>query len=196
VFFAAVDRISSESAAFQLAGRVLLDVIMDDDPRQLPRRRDRAENPDGDVLAPRGECASELASSGSSEGGAPARFEPPVSALGQLFSYRLQKIHACRVPPRVHVSSRPTRNVLGGYYKSRRLVRVYSHDTVEGRRPLEELFGTFLHEVAHHLEYTEPQNFGARRCRRVYGLMHSRLFWRILGELKWRWAQLEARSRS
>jgi hypothetical protein len=91
----------------------------------------------------------------------------------------------------VDINARPTRRVLGGYYRRRRLVRVYSHDRLEGRRPLEELFDTFLHEVAHHLEYTEPQSFGARGCRRIYGLMHSRLFWRILGELKWRWAELQ-----
>jgi hypothetical protein len=76
-----------------------------------------------------------------------SRFEPPVSALGPLFRYRLEKLHRCRVSLEVQVSSRPTRRVLGGYYKSRQLVRVYSHDKVEGRRPLEELFGTFLHEV-------------------------------------------------
>ena len=81
----------------------------------------------------------------------------------------------------------------GGYYKSRRLVRIYSHDQDQGPRPLEELFETFLHEVAHHLEYTEPYTFGSRASHRVYGLMHSRLFWRIFGELKWRWANRAAR---
>jgi hypothetical protein len=92
----------------------------------------------------------------------------------------------------VDINSRPTNRVLGGYYRSRRLVRVYSHDSVEGRRPMEELFSTFLHEVAHHLEYTEPFTFGSRKCRRVPGLMHSKLFWRILSDLKWRWAELKA----
>jgi len=95
----------------------------------------------------------------------------------------------------VDVNARPTQRVLGGYYRSRCLVRVYAHDRVEGRRPLEELFDTFLHEVAHHLEYTEPFAFGSRGCRRIPGLMHSRLFWRILGELKWRWAELKAHHR-
>ena len=38
-----------------------------------------------------------------------------------------------------------------------------------------------------------PKRFGSRGCRRVYGLMHSRLFWRIFGELKWRWANLQSR---
>ena len=37
-----------------------------------------------------------------------------------------------------------------------------------------------------------PQTFGSRGCRRAYGLMHSRLFWRIFGELKWRWANRAA----
>lgn len=109
--------------------------------------------------------------------------------------HRLQRIHACRITFEVEVTSRPTQRVLGGYYRSRRLVRVYSHDSEDGRRPIDELFDTFLHEVAHHLEYTEPFTFGSRACRRVPGLMHSRLFWRILGELKWRWAQLRAERR-
>jgi hypothetical protein len=85
------------------------------------------------------------------------------------------------------INVRPTHRVLGGYYKTRRLVRIYSHDRDFGRRPLEELFDTYLHEVAHHLEYTEPDSFRAEACGRVPGRMHSRLFWRILGELKGRW---------
>ena len=114
-------------------------------------------------------------------------FEPPISALGPLFRSRLNLIHACQVDFEVDLNTRPTNRVLGGYYKSRRLVRVYSHDRVLGRRPLEELYDTFLHEVAHHLEYTEPDSFLADECGRVPGRMHSRLFWRILGELKSRW---------
>ena len=95
----------------------------------------------------------------------------------------------------IDINTRPTNLVLGGYYKSRRLVRVYSHDRKEGRRPLHELFDTFLHEVAHHLEYTEPQSFSTGGCGRVPGRMHSRLFWRILGELRQRWAELQAQRR-
>jgi hypothetical protein len=125
----------------------------------------------------------------------PPPFEPPVSALGPLFRYRLERIYACRVAFAIDINSRPTTHVLGGYYKSRRLVRVYSHDRKEGRRPLHELFDTFLHEVAHHIEYTDPQSFDSKVCRRVAGRMHSRLFWRILGELKHRWAELQARQR-
>jgi hypothetical protein len=121
----------------------------------------------------------------------PGQFELPVSALGPLFRYRLQQIHTCRAGYFVDVNTRPTIRVLGGYYKSRRLVRVYSHDRLEGRRPLAELFDTFLHEIAHHLEYTEPRSFASTRSYRVYGLMHSRLFWRILGELKYRWAEAQ-----
>jgi len=121
------------------------------------------------------------------------RFEPPVSALGRLFQSRLDRIHACAVKFEVDINARPTQRVLGGYYRSRRLVRVYSHDRGEGRRPLEELFDTFLHEVAHHLEYTEPDGFEGRECGRVPGRMHSRLFWRILGELKGRWVDLQRR---
>jgi hypothetical protein len=155
-----------------------------------------APSHDGDVLPPRIESERVTPQPAAAQrAGAPAPpnlFEPPVSALALLFRHRLDRIHRCRVPLALDVNRRPTRRVLGGYYRSRRLVRVYSHDRVQGRRPLEELFDTFLHEVAHHLEYSEPQSFGGQACRRVYGLMHSRLFWRILGELKWRWARLQA----
>jgi hypothetical protein len=114
-------------------------------------------------------------------------FEPPISALAPLFRTRLDCIYACQIDFATDINIRPTNRVLGGYYKTRRLVRVYSHDRELGRRPLEELFDTFLHEVAHHLEYTEPDSFRAETCGRVPGRMHSRLFWRILGELKGRW---------
>ena len=125
---------------------------------------------------------------------APRRFEPPISALGPLFRHRLEKIYECLSPYEIDINTRPTMNVLGGYYQARRLVRVYAHDRATGRRPLEELFDTFLHEIAHHIEYTEPDSFHARRCGRVPGRMHSRLFWCILGELKGRWAALQHRA--
>ena len=150
----------------------------------------RAQNRDSQVFAPRtGDDVTvpmRTVAAGPANSAPPDRFEPPVSALGPLFTHRLEQIHRCRVKFLVDINSRPTNRVLGGYYRSRCLVRVYSHDSVEGRRPIEELFGTFLHEVAHHLEYTEPFAFGSRACRRVPGLMHSKLFWRILSELKWR----------
>ena len=123
--------------------------------------------------------------------GPPRRFEPPISALGPLFRARLEKIYPCLVGHEIDINTRPTTRVLGGYYKTRRLVRVYSHDRQIGRRPMEELFDTYLHEMAHHIEYTEPDSFHARECERVPGRMHSRLFWRILGELKGRWADLQ-----
>ncbi len=156
----------------------------------------RAQNRDGEVFAPRTDgdvTAPRRPVTDWRPAALPSdRFEPPVSALGPLFSHRLERIHNCRVGFSVDINSRPTNRVLGGYYRSRRLVRVYSHDSVDGRRPMEELFGTFLHEIAHHLEYTEPFTFGSRACRRIPGLMHSKLFWRILSELKWRWAELKA----
>jgi hypothetical protein len=158
-----------------------------------PERRE--QHRDGEVFAPRtdGDLTAPWRPAAARPPAAiPAdRFEPPVSALGLLFTHRLEQIHNCRVRFSVDINSRPTNRVLGGYYRSRRLVRVYAHDSAEGRRPTEELFSTFLHEVAHHLEYTEPFTFGSRACRRVPGLMHSKLFWRILSELKWRWAELK-----
>jgi hypothetical protein len=135
-------------------------------------------------------AGSELAATPSAPAPAP-RFEPPVSALAPLFRVRLDRIYSCLCDYEVDINTRPTTRVLGGYYKTRRLVRVYSHDRQLGRRPLEELFDTFLHEMAHHIEYTEPDSFHARECGRVPGRMHSRLFWRILGELKGRWSDIQ-----
>jgi len=166
---------------------------MDDHHHPNPDRR--FEDPDGEVLAPRTESGEIVTPAQPAAPMPPDRFEPPISAVGPLFRYRLERIRLCRVNFSIDINTRPTERVLGGYYKSRRLVRIYSHDRLDGRRPLEELFGTFLHEVAHHLEYTEPRSFGSRRSRRIYGLMHSRLFWRILGELKWRWAELQTQRR-
>jgi hypothetical protein len=156
-----------------------------------PSPERRAQHRDSEVFAPRTD-GDEMIPRRPAATLPSDRFEPPVSALGPLFTHRLERIHKCRVRFSVDINSRPTNRVLGGYYRSRRLVRVYSHDSAEGRRPMEELFSTFLHEVAHHLEYTEPFTFGSRACRRVPGLMHSKLFWRILSELKWRWAELKA----
>ena len=130
---------------------------------------------------------------GRAGAGEPRPFEPPLSALGKMFRARLDRIYTCRVAFVLDLNPRPTVRVLGGYYRRRRLVRVYTHDRAAGRRPTEELFDTFLHEVAHHLEYTEPQSFLARACGRVHGRMHSPLFWRILGELKRRWAEIQHR---
>jgi hypothetical protein len=129
----------------------------------------------------------------ASECSPPTGFEPPVSALGPLFLCRFERIYVCQHAFHVDMNVRPTVRVLGGYYRRQRLVRVYTHDRITGRRPLEELFDTFLHEVAHHIEYTEPRTFRAPGCGRVYGRMHSPLFWRILGELKGRWADLQGR---
>ena len=122
----------------------------------------------------------------------PRGFEPPLSALVPLFRARLNRIRLCRENYDLDMSPRPTGRMLGGYYRKRRLVRVYTHDRLTGRRPLEELFDTFLHEIAHHLEYTEPESFEAESCQRVHGTMHSELFWRILGNLKARWARLQS----
>ena len=132
---------------------------------------------------------------GPAPGPGVSRFTPPLSSLGPLFRYRFERIYRCRVEYDLDMNVRATTRVLGGYYKSRRLVRVYVRDREQGLRALEELFDTFLHEMAHHLEYTEPYSFSARSCGRVPGRMHSRLFWKILGELKYRWAQLQRQHR-
>jgi hypothetical protein len=122
---------------------------------------------------------------------APFRFEPPVGALSALFLHRLARVYPCRETFDVDMNTRPTRNRLGSYYRVRRLIRVYTHETGVGRRPLEDLFDTFLHEVAHHLEYSEPDSYHATECGRVPGRMHSRLFWIILGDLKARWSEVQ-----
>lgn len=126
----------------------------------------------------------------------PRRFEPPISALAALFRSRFERIYLCEHAYKIDINIRPTQRVLGGYYKKRGLVRIYSHDKALGRRPLEELYDTFLHEMAHHLEYTEPHSFQAKSCERVHGRMHSDLFWRILGDLKHRWMELQRRGAS
>jgi hypothetical protein len=123
------------------------------------------------------------------------QFDPPVVALGHMFRKRLEQLYLCKINFSLEMNVRATTHVLGGYYRKRRLVRIYTHDTQTGRRPLDELFDTFLHEVAHHIEYTEPESFRARACGRVPGRMHSRLFWRILGELKTRWAEVERKEK-
>jgi len=144
---------------------------------------------DNDVAVPRAEV--EVRAGTERVPPAAKLFTPPVSALGPLFRQRFERIYECRIEYDLDVSNRATMRVLGGYYKSRRLIRVYARDREQGLRPVEELFDTFLHEMAHHLEYTEPFSFSARSCGRVPGRMHSRLFWKILGELKYRWAHLQ-----
>ena len=99
----------------------------------------------------------------------PAFRAPRLGARPALFRSRLDRIHACKVDFKTEVNPRPTNRVLGNYYRTRRLIRIYSHDTQLGRRPLEELYDTYLHEVAHHLEYTEYDSFDARDCGRVRG---------------------------
>ncbi|MDX2038620.1 MAG: hypothetical protein SFX72_18375 [Isosphaeraceae bacterium] len=120
---------------------------------------------------------------------APRAFEPPISALEPLFRRRAERIHPCRVDYHLQLLTRPTSRMLGNYYRSRSLIRLYLHDRESGRRPTSELFETFLHELAHHLEYTEFDNFDAEACGRRRGTMHSALFWRIFGELKRRWVE-------
>jgi hypothetical protein len=167
------------------------------DPRQfdLDRLAEHARRIGGRLVVedegPTAPAAAPSLSLTGDNGGPPRRFEPPISALGPLFRVRLERIYSCLCDFQIDINTRPTTHVLGGYYKTRRLVRVYSHDRQLGRRPLEELFDTYLHEMAHHIEYTEPDSFHARECGRVPGRMHSRLFWRILGELKGRWADLQ-----
>jgi hypothetical protein len=166
--------------------------------RRYPRR-------DNDVFVPRTEAEDlvEVNHPFTAEASNPVTrptsltvlFTPPVTALGPLFRHRFETIHECRVAYELDVNNRATVRVLGGYYKSRRLIRVYARDRDQGVRPIEELFDTFLHEMAHHLEYTEPFSFSARSCGRVPGRMHSMLFWKILGELKYRWARTQSQRR-
>lgn len=161
----------------------------------------RGQEPDGDVLAPAGDIERVSEPQPAPPGIAaaapgPPRFTLPISALGPLFRYRFEQIYLPRVAYHLDINDRATTRVLGGYYKSRRLVRIYLRERGQGVRPTEELFDTFLHEMAHHLEYTEPFSFSARRCGRVPGRMHSRLFWKILGELKYRWARVQEAKRA
>ena len=144
-------------------------------------------------LGPQVETVPRRRAHSRSPTGRPRRFEPPISAPGAAVPRPVRA--GLRLPRRATSSTStpgPRRASSAATTRRRRLVRVYSHDRQLGRRPLEELFDTFLHEMAHHIEYTEPDSFHARECERVPGRMHSRLFWRILGELKARWADASA----
>ena len=89
------------------------------------------------------------------------------------------------------MNPRPTTRVLGGTIAATPWCASTPTTARRDDGPLEELFDTFLHEVAHHLEYSEPDSFRAKACGRVRGRMHSRLFWHILRVLKRRWAELQ-----
>lgn len=124
---------------------------------------------------------------GAVSAGSAVAFVPPAAALAPLFRLRLRSIHECRREFTLEISERPTNRVLGGYYPRRTAIKLYTSDVETGRRALDELFDTFLHEVAHHLEYTEPSSFSAKRCGRVRGVMHSPLFWKIYNTLRQKW---------
>ncbi|ADV62043.1 hypothetical protein Isop_1458 [Isosphaera pallida ATCC 43644] len=108
-------------------------------------------------------------------------------ALERLFRQRLARIHDCRVPFVVRFSHRPTLRALGRYHRDRCLIRIFPYDAIEGTRSVEDLFEVFLHELAHHLEYTEPDQFGGHGPERHAGLAHSPLFHRIHETLWSRW---------
>ena len=74
---------------------------------------------DGDVLGPRGEIVQGRGSRPSRAMAADAGFIPPVSAIGPLFRYRLERIYRCRVEFHVDVNNRATTRRPRGYYKSR-----------------------------------------------------------------------------
>ena len=137
--------------------------LIDPDEFDLDEVAGRAEKLGGRLVAER---AVPIRAAATPQSAAAARpFEPPVSALGPLFRGRLARIYSCRVDFDVDMNTRSTTRVLGGYYRRKRLIRVYTHDQKLGRRPLEELFDTFLHEVAHHLEYTEPDSYPGQGVR-------------------------------
>src|SRR5262245_49140174 len=53
-------------------------------------------------------------------------FEAPVGALGPIFRNRFEQLYSCRHDYILDINTRPTVRVLGGYYKRRCLVRVYT----------------------------------------------------------------------
>ena len=110
-----------------------------------------------------------------------------IHSLEGMFRQRLSRIHPCRVPFELRFSNRPTLRALGRYHHERRLIRLFPHDAIEGVRSVEELFEVFLHELAHHLEYTESDQFGGHGPERHAGLAHSPLFHRIHETLWSRW---------
>ena len=110
-------------------------------------------------------------------------FEAPISALGPLFRGRLARVYDCRAGFEVDINIRPTNRVLGGYYKTRRLVRVYSHDRAT-RAVARWRSCSTPSSTRSPITSNTPSLFLStpEACGRVPGRMHSQLFWRILGE--------------
>ena len=115
--------------------------------------------------------------------------EEQAPPLERLFRRRLGRIYESQVEFELEFHRRPTRVAMGRYYRSRRLIRIYAVDADEGERSVEELFEVFLHELAHHLEYHEPDRFGGE-CQREHGRAHSPLFHHIWETLRSRWAKI------
>ena len=117
----------------------------------------------------------------------PAPSSPRSRPSGRFLS-RLDTVYSCLCEFALDINTRPTTESSAvitrpeGWSGSIRT-------TGSSAAPLEELFDTFLHEVAHHLEYTEPDSF--RPLVRESRSDAQPLFWRILGELKGRWLELQ-----
>ena len=67
----------------------------------------------------------------------------PCLRVGPLFRHRFERIYECRIDYDLDVNNRATMRVLGGYYKLRRLIRIYARDRELGLRPVEELSTRF-----------------------------------------------------
>lgn len=81
----------------------------------------------------------------------------------------------------VELILRPYSKTMYGYYdprKRRIVLYIYLDCGKSHLRPYSELWDTFLHELAHHLQYTTTNYV------RTKGVMHNSGFYKILDSLK------------
>ena len=107
--------------------------LIDPDHFDLDAMAERARRIGGKIIVEGNAAAHSIALDPS--GLRPRVFEPPISALDALFRARLNRIRLCREDFTLDVNTRPTNRMLGGYYRRRKLVRIYTHDRQLGRRP-------------------------------------------------------------
>ena len=171
---------------------------MDDHPQPIPDRR--AENHDGEVLAPRTD--SDLISPGQPAFTRPVppvppdRFEPPDLGARPALSL------SARADP--HLPGEVRRGHQHAAHRPRAGRLLPSRDAWSGSTPTtawraggrSKRSSTPSSTRSHTISNTPSRKRSAREAAgAIHGLMHSRLFWRILGELKWRWAELQAQRR-
>ena len=95
----------------------------------------------------------------------PSRFEPRFRRWARFSAIGSSGSTTCRVEFVVDINTRPTRRVLGGYYKSRRLVRVYSHDRGRPAARWKSCSTPFCTRSRTTSSTPSRQSFGSPGCR-------------------------------